>query len=144
MGYEKNKELERQDQRRGGGGSKGSGKGGGKRPSQFGVEFVNIDLSSDQLATIKANIPSDEAIVTELERLALDGYKISFSYDDKHSAFIASITGSKECAVEANRGLCITSRGPSLVAAGAVGLFKHHTVCEGGAWQSVASNEDWG
>lgn len=144
MGYEKNKELERRDAKRGGGSGGSSGASGGKRASQFGVSFVNIDLAAGDIEQIKRDMPDDASIFASVERLAMDGYKITVSYDDKHTSFVAALTGGKECSNERNRGLCVTSRGPSMAAALAVALFKHFTVCEGGDWQTVSRTEDWG
>lgn len=144
MGYEKNKDMERKEARRGNGALGIGGKSGGAGKSQFGVEFVNIDLATGDVERIKQNMPDDAVVMAGIERLALDGYKVSISYDDKHSTFIASLTGSKECACVDNRGLCVTSRGPSMAAACAVALFKHHEVCEGGAWRAVSRTDEWG
>lgn len=55
------------------------------------ARFINIALTKEQSAFLKAKQFTSDDAFAHLERLLDDGYKLSVSYDDYHNCFSASL-----------------------------------------------------
>lgn len=105
---------------------------GGVETTRYGVEFVNISLTSGDIEAIQQMELSAEDIYLELERLSENGYKVSLSYDTANNCGISSITGQRGCVPETNEKKCITSRGPDTRSSVLAMLYKLQVYCVDG------------
>lgn len=89
-------------------------------------DFVRCELSDDQKAFVKANIPTLKEIFEAIEDLAADNYKLTLSFDEATDCFAVYLIG-KEAQVT-NAGLMLSAYAPVLNGAFALLLYKHVTV----------------
>lgn len=108
----------------------------------FGVNFVNINLDSEDKAVLQSLEFDSVEVFQELERLAEDGYKISLSIDLNNTGGIAAITGKKGCRVPENEGFCLVSRGPDLRGAVLSMLYKLTNYCPDGVFPAIDAPRD--
>lgn len=116
-------------------------------PSSSGAnnmpEFVRCELSDDQKAFVKANIPALTVIFEQLEELVADNYKLTISYDDTADCYSAFLIG-KENQVS-NAGYMLSAYAPVLNGCLALLLYKHFTVLkqEWGGKAGKTSENSW-
>jgi hypothetical protein len=67
----------------------------------------------------------------------LTGHKVSLTYDNAHSSFIASLTGTEHSAD--NAGMCISARSDDPMYAILAVLFKHTVIYDAGKWTTRRS-----
>lgn len=112
------------------------GKGQAKDVKGAGMpRFVDVRLTAGQrdgFATWEVRESSD--LVTLLQSLADDGYRVGVTWSGEHQAYTVSLTGRKPGGV--NEGLCMTSFARGLETALWSAIYKHVIVAEGD-WLSV-------
>lgn len=114
-----------------------------KKKQNFGVEFVNVALTTDDRkafeewhAKLGKNFP---LLIVEAMQ---SNYKISLSCNPDTKSFTASMTGKED---SLNSGMCITSHAGTWEKALAVTLYKHFEIFSGEIWQSQErETDDWG
>jgi hypothetical protein len=84
--------------------------------------FVSCELNDAERAVVKANVLSGKDTIDKMHELIEEGYKFSFSFDDRSGAIMLVVTGSK---TRENGGLAMSSRGPSCEAAFSMFVYKH-------------------
>ena len=97
--------------------------------------FVDIRLTVEQrneFATWEKREGPD--LITFLQSLADDGYRVGVTWSGEHQAYTVSLTGRKSGGV--NEGLCMTSFARTLDTAMWLAIYKHVVVAEGD-WLSV-------
>lgn len=115
----------------------GSAKGRTHVSDNYGVDFVNITLSlEDKLHLREWDVPDDE-LWSEVERIAENGYKLSFSVDLANTGGIVAITGKRGCVPDTNEDRCLVSRGPSVRGAMLATLYKLQAYCPDGHFPDV-------
>lgn len=107
-------------------------------------EFVDLRLTEGDKESFNKFLKTPQA---DLDAMTLDllaeGYKISFSYDQRHDCVICSITGTKEA--KYNSGLILTSRAADYNEALALGLYKHFVIFNRSKWKSTDKDSNrWG
>lgn len=122
--------------------STGSAKGKRMVSDNYGVDFVNITLSSDDKAHLREWAVSPEEMWLELERLAQNGYKVSVSVDMENTGGIVAITGKRGCVPTTNEGRCLVSRGPDVGGAMLSALYKLQAYCVDGHFPDVIAPND--
>lgn len=93
------------------------------------VEFVSIELTELEKSHLKTQAWKPDEVMSELDRLADDGYKVSLWKDKFNDCAGCTITCNAEG--HSNHRKCITGRGPDFIGAIASVLYKHYTLCEG-------------
>ncbi len=113
--------------------------------SDWGVDFVNCELSKEERNAVQVWDRTFEEIMGVLIGLVADGYKLSVSFDKAHDCAVASITSPYVSAEE--RRQCLTARGPAFVEAVTCLVYKHSVVLDGD-WGEVGNSLDltskWG
>jgi len=105
--------------------------------------FVRCRLSRDEKAAFKKWSDATKLDFHEtLDHYLMAGVKISWSFDESNDSFICSFTQKGEISVNANR--CMTSRGPDPFVALAVNVYKDRVIYEGGVWEDIDGDEDFG
>jgi hypothetical protein len=118
-----------------------------KKSNRFksNIEFVTLKLTTADKAKFDewAKV-GEKKLFPMLDELGEGGYKISISPDFNNACVIASITATDNSTH--NVGLCMTSRGETIVEALLVACYKHFVLADGSDWLAVAGkNEDnWG
>lgn len=93
--------------------------------------FVSCELTDEQKKHVKAHLPQITEALDSVDRLVRDGFKLSVRFEDRSVAYACWLTGPEkdsDCS-----GLVLSARGPSLVAALGVLLYKHFEIL----------HEDW-
>lgn len=120
-----------------------SPKASSKNPSDWrNFEFVQINLSDadkthfgEMLETAADEL--DDAMATLLE----SQYKLSVTYDERNSCFIASLTAKHE--TDDNWGYVLPSRQGDMWSAIRLAAFKHVHMCKDGVWPKEREGFDW-
>ena len=96
--------------------------------------FVNINLGPEHRKAIKALAKSmkDKDIVGKLLEYVSDGYRVSFSPDDRNDAVVVTMTGKEG---SANAGYSFSQRHSDPMVALAAVVFCHEELCDRGSWQ---------
>lgn len=109
------------------------------------VDFIQVELSKEQKDALKKWDVKLETTIDSLDRLIVDGFKLSVSFDRVHDCAIASLTSPKND--NGDRQQCLVARGPNYLGALRAIAFKHHVVLEG-EWSGIANKYDpdsqWG
>lgn len=107
-----------------------------ERPASDGWKgFVNLELSDAQKAEAKKLLADADRVTDNVWKLVDDGYKVSFSYDGYHGAYLCAVTCQDKSSV--NVGLTLTGRGGGILAAMASLWYKHDVVLERN-WTSMS------
>lgn len=111
--------------------SRGKGKevlksGGTQMP-----RFVDVRLTAEQREEFKAWAAGGGDLVTFLQSLADDGYRVGVSWSGEQQAYVVSLTC--RAAGNVNNGLCMTSFARTLETALWLAIYKH----------TVATEEKW-
>lgn len=112
------------------------------KPKFEDFKFVQIRLyEADKDTFEKWRVTAGQDVDILLARLALDGYKMSVSWDDNNSCYIASHT----CLNEKDENYCLilTSRSDDMFEAMALNAFKHFKMCHDCVWP-MSENASWG
>jgi len=117
-------------------------KRGTARKERFNdVEFVQFELSKDQLAELKAT-PLDAAVLDELTlKLVEADYRVALKWDERgecHACYIQRVGADGD-----NVGAILTGRGSTPLKALRQALFKHFVALkeEWGGWRKSNSRE---
>lgn len=105
------------------------------------VEFVNVELSAQDKALLREQVPSGEDLVAFIVRTTEAGFKVTLSWDNAHDCAIASMTG-KDTALEENRGKCMTARGKEAGMALTALAYKWEVLCGGEIFGFMARTVD--
>jgi hypothetical protein len=97
------------------------------RPS-WSVDFVSCELDKATKEAVKKWDPKFESTIDGLDRMVADGYKISISLDKMHDCIGVYATMPDQSSK--HHGLCLSSRGPSMLLALKVLVYKHFTILE--------------
>lgn len=95
------------------------------------TSWIRCDLTEDHKKHLKSLKFNAAQSLDALERLTEDGYKLSFSRDEKNDCIGVFITAPKEDGQVVQ--LCLSARGPTLTAAMMSVLYKHFEILK----------EDW-
>jgi len=115
-----------------------------KKPAQandWGVTFVNVDLVASDKEKIKSADLTQFDVVTTLQRLVEQGFKVTVAFDDRGGGCIASMTG-KATALEANRNKCMTARGSDVFMALVVLDYKWTQIMGGEEFMDWLARKD--
>lgn len=98
-------------------------------PSTFSqMTFVNLTLSADDVANIKAANWGEGEFDLALHRLCMDGYKMTLRYDERNDCFAAWLIAPDK---SANKGLILAGRGSTPHKAVKQLCFIHYKLLEG-------------
>jgi len=86
-------------------------------------DFVACELTTEQKAHCKNHVLALVDAFDSMDTLLHEGYKLSFRFEDKNSAMAVWLTAPTQD--HANSGLLLQGRGPSVLAAITVVLYKH-------------------
>lgn len=115
-----------------------------RKPMPFKpITFLHIKLDDKQKKGFPAFV--DKAVPdlnVYLTNLVLDGYKLSLSFAEKSSTFVASVTCRTDDSV--NKGLCVTSHHSDADMAIFVALYKHFVILGEDPWSETVKGDDWG
>jgi len=120
-----------------------------KKPAQprqsWNVDFIQCELDKATKDHVKTWDPKFEATLDGLDRLIMDGYKVSLSLDKYHDCVGAFMTMPDQ--QHKSHGLCLAARGPSVLLALKVLVFKHFQILDGN-WQTsnrqTGERDEWG
>lgn len=131
--------------------ARGSGKPAERQPEvsnrrnhatqSFDREFIRYELDKSQQADCKAWVVSADDILSTLDKLIDDGYKISVKFDDYnecYGCFMQLSTGEGT-----NHGYILTSRGSTAAKALKQLFYKHYQALDGD-WTSAAERQGRG
>jgi len=107
--------------------------------------FVRCDLDKETKEKVKAWDPKYEATIDALDRLLVDGYKVSFSPDKYHDCVGCFVSHPEP--THKHHGQCLTARGPDWINAAKVAVFKHFHILDedwGAPVDQQASRDEWG
>jgi hypothetical protein len=114
-----------------------------KRSKTFNWSMLNIGLSAAQKKDYAKTEPEYVADLPEtLLAVLTDGYKLSVTYLDRSSLFLASLSGVDE--YSQNYECTINGRHSRPLKAIALVLYKHLVICAGVKWSEAETGEDWG
>lgn len=99
--------------------------------------FVACELTTADRDLLEQGAMSYEDAWEGLVDIIPEGYKLSFSWDDKNDTFTASLTGG--AGTGDNAGWCLTGRGSSLDGAIISLAYKHFTKLQR-AWNAAAGS----
>lgn len=85
--------------------------------------FVNCELDTDDKEAIKSNIMKAVAAADVVAKLVENGYRVSFSWDERSDAVSVIITGVSETCP--NKGWALSARAPSFLGAVTALWYKH-------------------
>lgn len=113
--------------------------------SAWDSTFVRCEMDKATKDKVKNWDPKYEQTIDGLERMVMDGYKVSIAFDRYNDCVGVFCTIPEVTA--GNHGWCLTARGPDTLAALKVLVFKHYTILDG-VWTSevsqAASKDAWG
>lgn len=98
-----------------------------------GSNFVECNMGAEDKAHFRSNPPNPEQVFDWLDRMLLDGHKLSLSYSQKFDCYQVFLTSSAEGSP--TRGMCLSGRAASMAMAFAV-LYYKHVVMLDGVWTS--------
>lgn len=112
-----------------------------KSPANYQVQFVQCELDKATKEQVKNWDPKLEATMDIIDRMVVDGYKISVSPDKYHDCVgcFATINDRDH----PHFGLCLSARGPNFLQAMKVLAFKHSQVLDGD-WGTVVNQKSQG
>lgn len=109
------------------------------------VVFVPCELDKATKEKVKDFDPDGEWTLDAIDRMVLEGYKISISQDKYHDCVGAFCT--MPDIQHPSHGQCLTARGPGWLSALKVLAYKHFTVLDGNWGTEVSqerSKDEWG
>jgi len=108
--------------------ARGKGKTTGQGGQGTMPRFVDVKLTAEQRREFEAWEQRDGDLVTFMQSLADDGYRVGVSWSGEQQAYTVSLT----CRAEGNpnAGLCMTSFARSLSTALWLAVYKHVVVTE--------------
>jgi hypothetical protein len=109
------------------------------------VDFCHIELDSAQKKAVQTWDSTGEASLLQLENHLLAGCKLSYVHDVRNDCCICSITTAKVEGGE--RQLCISARGPDMIAATRVLAYKLEKILDGDlstARETAEARGQWG
>lgn len=123
--------------------ARGKGKGGGSVAGNALPQFVDVKLTAEQRLEFSTWKTRDGDLVTFLQSMADDGYRVGVAWSGERQSYTVSITCREAGSV--NAGLCMTSFAGTLETALWLALYKHIEVT-GERWlESVpGGGEDFG
>lgn len=98
------------------------------KPKQFDFQFVKCDLPVETKEMVKKWDEDYTLTIDNLERMIEDGYKISISRDKYNDCIGAFATHPDQ--QSPNNGFCLSARGPSMLNALKVLVYKHFNILQ--------------
>jgi len=95
------------------------------KPQVDRSEFVNYDLSTEQLKECKAWAMADGDLWNETLAVTDDGYSLSISRDDRNDCYLCIL---RARVPGVNSGLLLSGRGSTPAKAFKQAVFKHHAL----------------
>lgn len=112
---------------------------------QWEVTFVRCDLDKATKDKAKSWDVKFEQTIDGLERLILDGYKVSMSHDKYNDCVGVFATMPDQS--HQNHGMCLTARGPGMLPALKMLIYKHFHILDA-VWDTEVNQENqrdqWG
>lgn len=107
------------------------------------MDFVDYKLSTEEKeAAIAEYGGADEVVLDAMDTATIEGYKVTFSYDQKNRCSIVSLIGRDP--ESPNFDKCMTTRHGSVRVALIYALFKHLKVYAGKPWATEGNESMWG
>lgn len=109
------------------------------------VTFIRCDLDKQAKLELKSWNLSPSEILEKVEDMVVDGYKITFSLDERNSCVAAYATAKNSHPV--NPQMCLDARGISTIHALKALLFKHYVLLEqtwGNRERTIDNDEMYG
>lgn len=123
MGYEKQRELDRQDKQR------GRGRSNSQKLSFNDYQFMSVELSRDQKTECRQDVLPHLDLLYAMDQMVVSGYKLSVSWTDGGRTVVASLSCTDAASPDA--GLVLTARGPALFDAVGTLYYKYaHVIGE--------------
>lgn len=97
--------------------------------------FVRIELTEAEKNEFRSQLATGEFDEFDPSDWCKSGYKLTFSFDDSHNTFIATLTAQYKNMP--NSGLVLTGRGGSIPTALAVLQFKHVYLAGDDGWSAA-------
>jgi len=101
--------------------------------------FLDVSLTKANKEEISEYLVEPEAAMFVVADLTKEGYRISFEWDLKKRCFAVRMTGEY---TKKNSGYSMSARAKTPLKALRVLCFKHTVLCQGGAWATVAPEDD--
>jgi hypothetical protein len=123
--------------------ARGAGKAAKDAAGQGMPRFVDVKLTAEQRVGFSTWAQRGGDLVTFLQSLADDGYRVGVAWSGEQQAYTVSLTGRADG--NPNKGLCMTSFARTLETALWLALYKHCVVTEE-RWldDAFGSDEDFG
>lgn len=122
-----------------------AGKGKTEKRAAWEVDFLHVELDKAQREALQKWDVSGEQSFVALERLLIDGHKLSFTFDKGNDCVIAAATSPKTG--DGNRQWCLTARGPDFSGGMRALAYKFIVILDGdpSSARTVAENRSsWG
>lgn len=124
---------EQMQQRRSG----GSRRGRGTSQSRTDSEFVNYELTADEVAAMRQWRQDVDSVADVWSDVLQEGYRVNTKWDDYSSSYAAFIIPDEQ---SDNAGYILSGRGGTAYRAVCEALYKHTFVLRGG-WANTAKHE---
>jgi len=123
--------------------ARGAGKSGKSGNAAAMPKFVDIKLSQEEKADFVARNYDDKFLVTVLQSLCDDGYRVGCAWDAERQAYTVSLTCRNFDSP--NNGLCMTSFAKNIRTAVGLAVYKHTVITvEDWLGEAGAGSEDFG
>jgi hypothetical protein len=118
-----------------------SNSGRGKK-QDFGVDFVNIRLSTEEKRKLASQEWSGDDLANALIRWVENGQKVSFTYSERNESVICSLTSPEDPV--SHRRCSVSSFGPDAAEAAKVAWYKFAVLTDGGNWHLYEVDDEFG
>lgn len=111
------------------------------KAGDFGVDFVEVPLTADQKKELYEGTYTAEDLLNGMVHMVEAGFKVSLSYSERSSSYIATYTGPAD--VDTGRKAACSSHGPSVDVALAAAVYKWTVITDGGNWDLNEVVGEW-
>lgn len=113
----------------------------GSKASDWGVDFVDVPLSSEVKRDLFENPYSPGDLISALVEMVESGIKLSVVWNEKSSAYICTVTSPVDPTT--GRKVAMSSFAPSVDVAMSAAVYKWRLLTDGGGWQLDEITADW-
>lgn len=115
---------------------------GSKQAGSFGVDFLNVRLTSEDKQELQKWEPTTDDLMAALVRIVEAGHKLSFSWAESNDSAIVTIT-SPGPTKTANK-IAVSSFGSMVENALMSAIYKFEVLAQSGDWALVEGRQDYG